>query len=300
LTLGWAKVSVPNCIHCIQYSGRQAAVSGEYRKRPRAAVSRPENAMPMRLEHQVAVVTGAGSGIGRASAVALAVEGASVVLASRQQKGLDETLAGAPKDARSRMRSIPTDVADPDEVDHLFKSAVEAFGGVDLLVAAAGIAPWAAAADTDMALWSQVIGTNLTGVFLCCRAAIPLMKARGGGSIINIGSTNSVVAEPDLAAYCASKGGVMMLTRSIALDYGKDNIRANCLCPTWTETPMVGVYFDSQPDPKKAREEAAQLHPLKRYAQPEDIANIVVFLASKESSIMTGSLVMADGGFTTI
>jgi NAD(P)-dependent dehydrogenase (short-subunit alcohol dehydrogenase family) len=254
----------------------------------------------MRLERKVAVVTGAGSGIGRAASVALAKDGASVVLASRTQKGLDETVAQAPKSAQARMRTVPTDVADLGQVDRLFHSAVDAFGGVDILVAAAGIAPWAAAADTDLALWDQVIGTNLTGVFLCCRAAIPLMKARGGGSIINLGSTNSIVAEPDLAAYCASKGGVMMLTRSIALDYGKDNIRANCLCPTWTETPLAGVYFDSQPDPQKAREEAAQLHPLKRYAKPEDIASIVVFLASEESSIMTGSLVMADGGFTTI
>jgi NAD(P)-dependent dehydrogenase (short-subunit alcohol dehydrogenase family) len=254
----------------------------------------------MRLERKVAVVTGAGSGIGRAASVALANEGASVVLASRNQEGLDETVALAPKSAQARMRSFPTDVADLGQVDRLFQSAVDAFGGVDILVAAAGIAPWAAAADTDLALWDQVIGTNLTGVFLCCRAAIPLMKARGGGSIINLGSINSLVAEPDLAAYCASKGGVMMLTRSIALDYGKENIRANCLCPTWTETPMVGAYFDSQPDPQKAREDAAQLHPLKRYAKPEDIASIVVFLASDESSIMTGSLVMADGGYTTI
>ncbi len=193
-----------------------------------------------------------------------------MVLASRRHDTLDETIARAPKTSQARMRAVPTDVADPGQVDRLFQAAVDAFGGLDILVAAAGIAPWAAAADT------------------------------GGGSIINLGSTNSIVAEPDLAAYCASKGGVMMLTRSIALDYGKDNIRANCLCPTWTETPLVGVYFDSQPDPQKAREEAAQLHPLKRYAKPEDIASIVVFLASEESSIMTGSLVMADGGFTTI
>jgi dihydroanticapsin dehydrogenase len=254
----------------------------------------------MRLERKVAVVTGAGSGIGRAAAIALASEGASVVLASRKEDPLDKTIASAPKQAQARMRGVPTDVSDLSQVDRLFSTAVETFGGVDVLVAAAGIAPWAAVADTDLALWNQVIGTNLTGVFLCCRAAIPLMKLRGGGSIINLGSTNSIVAEPDLAAYCTSKGGVMMLTRSIALDYGKDNIRANCLCPTWTETPLVGVYFDSQPDPAKAREEAAQLHPLKRYAKPEDIASIVVFLASEESSIMTGSLVMADGGFTTI
>jgi NAD(P)-dependent dehydrogenase (short-subunit alcohol dehydrogenase family) len=261
---------------------------------------RGDDHLLMRLEKQIAVVTGAGSGIGRAAAVALASEGASVVLASRREQSLAETVAGAPAKVRSRMLSVATDVSDEGQVSHLFKAAVEAFGGVDILVASAGISPWAAAADTDIALWNEVIGTNLTGVFLSCRAAIPLMKARGGGSIINVGSINSVVAEPDLAAYCASKGGVMMLTRSIALDYGKDNIRANCLCPTWTETPLVAGYFDSQPDPQKAREEAAQLHPLKRYAKPQDIASIIVFLASQESSIMTGSLVMADGGFTTI
>jgi NAD(P)-dependent dehydrogenase (short-subunit alcohol dehydrogenase family) len=254
----------------------------------------------MKLENRVAVVTGAGSGIGRAASLALAAEGASVVLASRHLPALAETVASAPPNVQARMRSVATDVADPNQVERLFEAAVAAYGGVDILVAAAGIAPWAAAADTDLALWNQVLSTNLTGVFLCCRAAIPLMKSRGGGSIINLGSTNSIVAEPDLAAYCATKGGVMMLTRSIALDYGKDNIRANCLCPTWTETPLVGAYFDSQPDPKKAREEAAQLHPLKRYAQPQDIANVIVFLASQDSSIMTGSLVMADGGFTTI
>ncbi len=254
----------------------------------------------MRLEHKVAVVTGAGSGIGRAAALALAAEGASVVLAGRREQSLEETVAAAAAGDQARLRWIPTDVANPDQVDRLFKFAVEAFGGVDVLVASAGVVTTAPAADTDLASWNHVIATNLTGVFLCCRAAIPLMRAGGGGSIINVGSTNSVVAEPDLAAYCASKGGVLMLTRSIALDYGKDNIRANCLCPTWTETPMAGEYFDSQPDPKKARDAAAEAHPLKRYALAQDIANIIVFLSSSESSIMTGSVVMADGGFTTI
>src|SRR5712691_8365881 len=161
----------------------------------------------MRLDNKVAVVTGAGSGIGRAASVALAAEGASVVLASRRRDALDETMSRAPKGVQARMRAVPTDVADLDQVDRLFRAAVDAFGGVDILVAAAGIAPWAAAADTDLALWNQVLSTNLTGVFLCCRAAIPLMKTRGGGSIINLGSTNSIVAEPDLAAYCATKGG---------------------------------------------------------------------------------------------
>jgi len=254
----------------------------------------------VRLQHKVAVVTGAGSGIGRAAALTLAAEGASVVLAGRREKNLEETVAAAPSGDQRRMRSIPTDVAVPGQVDRLFKFAVEAFGGVDILVASAGIATIAPLVDTDLDSWNQVMATNLTGVFLCCRAAIPLMKARGGGSIVNVGSTNSVVAEPDLAAYCASKGGVLMLTRSIALDYGKDNIRANCLCPTWTETPMSAEYFDRQPDPKKAREAAAELHPLKRYADVQDIANVIVFLASAESSIITGSAVMADGGFTTI
>jgi NAD(P)-dependent dehydrogenase (short-subunit alcohol dehydrogenase family) len=254
----------------------------------------------MRLGKQVAVVTGAGSGIGRAAALALAAEGASVVLAGRREQSLAETVGAAPAGNRARLRPIPTDVTDPDQVARLFKFAVEAFGGVDVLVASAGVAIAAAAADTDLASWNQVIATNLTGVFLCCRAAIPLMKARGGGSIINVGSTNSVVAEPDLAAYCASKGGVLMLTRSIALDYGKDNIRANCLCPTWTETAMAVQYFDNKPDPKKARDAMAEVHPLKRYALAQDIANIIVFLSSSESSIMTGSVVMADGGFTTI
>jgi 3-oxoacyl-[acyl-carrier protein] reductase len=250
----------------------------------------------MRMEGNVAVVTGAARGIGRAIAERLASEGALTLCADVDEEGLGETEA-AIRDAGGRARVMRCDVADPDEVERLM-AAADGEGGPHALVSNAAVQYERTIEDTPPEDWDRVLGINLKGVYLCARAAVPRMRELGGGSIVNLASVNGFWVEPALAAYCAAKGGVITLTRSIALDYGRFGIRCNCICPGYIDTGMAQRYFDARDDPDAAREQAGKLHALGRIGRPEEVAAMALFLCSDESSFCTAQPFIVDGGLT--
>jgi meso-butanediol dehydrogenase / (S,S)-butanediol dehydrogenase / diacetyl reductase len=249
------------------------------------------------LNEKVAIITGAGSGIGKVTAQYFASQGAKVVLAERNvaagQVAMDEITA-----AGGTAYFQPTDVSQSSDVQTLVEKAVEYFGGVDILVNNAAIQILSKLTETSEADWDRTLSVNLKGVFLGCKYAIPAMRMRGGGSIVNIASVLGLVADPDLAAYCAAKGGVISLTRVAALTYGAEQIRVNCICPGDVETPLVQEYFDKDPDPARLRNEIYSKYALRRIASPLEIAKTAGFLASSDSSFLTGSTIVADGGLT--
>ncbi|HXU58045.1 MAG TPA: glucose 1-dehydrogenase [Verrucomicrobiae bacterium] len=244
-----------------------------------------------RLQGKVAIVTGGSRGIGRGIVQRFLAEGASVIATARRPPD-----QGLP--SHEKLVFLAADVAKAGNVESLFAAAKQRFGGLDILVNNAGIQLQKPLEETSEADWDEVMAVNVKGIFLCCRAAAPLLRQRGGGSIINIGSYDGFVADPGLAAYCASKGGVHALTRAIAVDHGKDGIRCNAVCPGWIETEMAAAYLDSMADPAATRARLASIHPLGRTGQPADIASLALWLASAESAFITGQQFVADGGLT--
>jgi NAD(P)-dependent dehydrogenase (short-subunit alcohol dehydrogenase family) len=190
------------------------------------------------------------------------------------------------------------DVSQAQEVEAAVNAAVQRFGGLDILINNAAIQVLSKLTETCEADWDKTLSVNLKGVFLGCKYAIPAMRTRGGGAIVNIASVLGLVADPDLAAYCAAKGGVISLTRVAALTYGQEQIRVNCICPGDVETPLVQEYFEKDPDPARLRNEIYSKYALRRIASPLEIAKTAAFLASGESSFLTGSAIVADGGLT--
>ncbi|MGH6953799.1 MAG: SDR family NAD(P)-dependent oxidoreductase [Alphaproteobacteria bacterium] len=247
------------------------------------------------MKGKVAVVTGAASGIGKATAERLGREGAKLVLADlADAEPVGEVVRGRGGEAIV----VSTDVSDESQVKRLFARARADFGRVDVLVNAAGISRRTLAVDTRLEVWDRLLDVNLKGTFLCCREAIILMRGAGGGSIVNIASELALVAVPRLTAYAASKAGVMQLTRGLAVEHAKDGIRVNCVCPGPTDTPMLSRGIESMADPEAARRGQVEGTLFGRLGRPEEIANVIRFLASDEASFMTGSIVVADGGVT--
>ncbi|HEV2598861.1 glucose 1-dehydrogenase [Sphingopyxis sp.] len=247
-----------------------------------------------RLEGKVAIVTGAATGIGRAIAVAFAREGARLIIStSRNMAALRETeaLAGGAAFA------IQADSSKAADAKALVDAAVERFGKLDILCNNAGIFIASPVIDMTEADWDRVIDVNLKGVFLTTKYALPEMLKAGGGSIVNIGSVNSFVGEPQYAHYCASKGGVLMFTKSVALEHARDGIRANVVCPGWIDTPMSSSVVEHLGGYEEAQKVAASVQPL-GIGQPEQVATAAVFLASDEASLITGTDLRVDGGFT--
>ncbi|WP_109212226.1 MULTISPECIES: SDR family oxidoreductase [Microbacterium] len=242
------------------------------------------------LKGKVAIVTGAASGMGRATAEAMLAAGASVVAADVSEAGL---LSLAP---HPQLRTVQCDVTNKRDVAAVVATAVAVFGGLDIACTAAGICQPESIVGAGI-VWARTMAINVDGTLNVCSAAIPEIKARGGGAIVTWASTNAFQATPNLAAYNVSKAAVLMLTKSIAVDHAEDGIRANAICPGWVRTPMAGDLGAAYGSPEAWHEAILKTQPL-GMASPEAIAETAVFLASDASALTTGSAVMVDGGLT--
>lgn len=249
----------------------------------------------MEFKGKVAIVTGGGSGIGRACAQEFAEKNASVAVVDRDAKTGAETAAEL-KGKGARAEFFQVDVSAASEVERLIPQVVSAFGGIDILVNNAGIQRYGTVTTISEDEWDELLDINLKGAFLMSKYTIPQMLKRGGGSIVITGSVQSVAAQRNSVHYVVSKHGLLGLTRCIALDYGKQNIRANCVLPGAIDTPMLrwAANLDSNPD--KVLEACDSLHVRGKMGQPEEVAHVIVFLASDQASFMTGSAVMVEGG----
>ena len=250
-----------------------------------------------RLDGKVAVITGATSGLGRAGAVRFAAEGAKVVASSRREAEGKEVVREI-EDAGGRATFVACDVTREDDVRDLIAAAEETYGEVDILYASAGVMFAGSAPNTTEEVWHQTIEVNLGGTFRLAKYGISALERAGGGSVILTASELGLVGTSRAAAYCASKGGVINLTRALAIDCAPLGIRVNAICPGPIETPMLRDWFNAEPDPAKA--ERAQIEPvlLKRIGRPSEIADAAVHLASDASSYMTGAHIVVDGGAT--
>jgi NAD(P)-dependent dehydrogenase (short-subunit alcohol dehydrogenase family) len=249
----------------------------------------------MKLKDKVVVITGAGSGIGRACAVEFAKEGAKVVVADINLEGAQETVNRICA-VNGTAIAVKTDVSQPESVIHMVELTIKAYSKIDALVNDAAIQINKTIEHTTFLEWNQQISINVGGIFLCSKYFLPYLRETKG-SIVNMSSVNGYFVEPMCAGYCTTKAAIIGLTKAMAIDHGNEGIRVNCICPGYIDAGLAEGYFQAQPDPAKAREEAGKLHALWRIGRPEEVAKVAVFLASDDASFMTGSSVVVDGGF---
>jgi len=253
--------------------------------------------MSGRVEGLVAIVTGAASGIGEASAIRLAEEGATVVCADIDAAGASRT-ADLIKSSNGQAIGFGIDISDSNKCDEIVAAAVSKFGAIDILVNNAGVNLPGVFHEVTNETIDRTLAVNIKGAMYLTRAAIPHMLKSGRGSIVNMSSVNGLVSEPFLSVYSASKGAIVMFTRGIALDYAKLGIRCNAICPGWVDTPINHAHAKMLGGLDHVYETIDSFQPIGRPGTPREIANLVLFLASDESSFMTGSIVSADGGMT--
>ena len=246
-----------------------------------------------RFTDHVAVVTGAGSGLGRATAHRLGDEGAAVAAVDLDVDAAEEIAAEIGERGGSA-RAYEVDVTDPAAVKSTVDSVAADLGRPQVLVNSAGIGGFAHTVDETYERWSAILGVNLTGTFLMCQAALPHML-EGGGAIVNVASNAGLMGQPYSAAYCASKGGVVNLTRALSVEYVKRGVRVNAVAPGGMNTPMIAGF--SMPEGVNLKEFARVTSPL-GYAEPEEVAGVIAYIASDDSRYMTGSIVSFDGGIT--
>jgi NAD(P)-dependent dehydrogenase (short-subunit alcohol dehydrogenase family) len=246
----------------------------------------------MKLKDKVAIVTGAGSGIGAETARHMAREGAKVYCADIRAEAAEKTAKEIGGDAKSLELDVTSSSAIAAAVERISREA----GRIDILVNNAGITIVGSIMDLSEEQWDRELDINLKSIFLMSRAVWPKMAGQGGGVILNTASIAGITAIPADAAYCASKAGVVMLTKCMAVDGARSGIRVNCVCPGFIDTPMIHGYFNDQPDPAAARDYAVRLHPLGRLGRPDDIADAFVHLATDDAKWVTGTAHVVDGG----
>ena len=246
----------------------------------------------MRLKNKVAIVTGAGSGIGRSIALTFAREGAKVVVADLNEKGGSET-ADLVKKEKGEAIFVKVDVSQAKNIEQMVEDCLKEFGRVDILVNNAGIVKMSPLHETTEEDWDKILGVNLKSVFLSSKKVLPIMLSQGKGKIINVASIAGLVGFSNLGAYCASKGGIIALTREMALEYAPQKINVNCIAPGVIKTAMTKEMLADE----TTRKSLESSTPYPRLGEPEDIAQAAVYLASDESDFVNGEILVVDGGW---